>query len=673
MSDFKVFKEALQTHIDEFLKDSPTLYLSSAKKDTMWDIFQESFPDGYNEVFRERREYDCSSCRTFFTEFARVVKIDHNKVVSIWQDLDVMYPFNIVTEHLANYVNSCDIEDRFITPYSKFGTNNNVELLEDNTTITWNHFYYELPQQFVYRGGQTVDTVKSNYRTNKETLQRSITQISASALATVLELINDNNLYKGEEWQKVLVEFQTLRTKYFKLHSKYQDAFLWANSDNAVISKIKNHSIGTLLINLSEGMDLQVAINKYEVIVAPSNYKRSKAVFTESQKKKAEEFVTANGYMDSLYRRFATLEDITINNLLWANRKTTGLLTNSPFDDIKSTKGNKAPDKNKAQQISITDFIAEVLPSAKSVKAFVENTHKNNFVSLIAPQIINSKPIFKWGNNFSWVYTNNLTDSDIKRNVEKFGGKTDGVMRFSIQWNTPNNKNLNDEDAHCITPKGSEIYFGNKYDRYTQGKLDVDIINPNGVAVENITFPSFVYLQDGIYQFFVDTFSNSGYRGFQAEFEFNGQVWQFDIPNPTGRKTQVLKINVNTKTKSMEIISSVNFTTKSSEIWGINTQQWVDVNSVMYSPNYWDGQGVGNRHYMFMLEKCINPDTPSGFFNEYLTEDLYRNHRQVFEALSNKMRVEPSDNQLSGLGFSSTQRNELLVNVENFGLLNIQF
>ncbi|MCB1711611.1 MAG: hypothetical protein KDH96_03760 [Candidatus Riesia sp.] len=673
MSNFKVFKETLQAHIDEFLKNNPTLYLSSAKKDTMWDIFQESFPDGYNEVFRERREYDCSSCRTFFTEFARVVKIDHNKVVSIWQDLDVMYPFNIVTEHLANYVTSCDIEDRFITPYSKFGTNSNVELLEDNTTITWNHFYYQLPQQFVYRGSQTMDTVKANYRANKETLQRSITQISASALATVLELINDNNLYKGEEWQKVLVEFQTLRNKYFKLHSKYQDAFLWANSENTVISKIKNHSIGTLLINLSEGMDLQVAINKYEAIVAPSNYKRSKSVFTESQKKKAEQFVVENGYMDSLYRRFATLEDIIINNLLWANRKTASLLTNSPFDDIKSTKGDTTPNKDKAQQVSITDFVAEVLPSTKNIKVFVENTHNNNFVSLIAPQIIDSKPLFKWGNNFSWVYTNNLTDSDIKRNVEKFGGKTDGVMRFSIQWNTSNNKNLNDEDAHCKLPSGNEIYFSNKIDRITKGSLDVDIIEPIGVAVENITFPSFEYLTSGIYNFFVHTYSNRGYKGFQAEFEFNGQVWQFDIPNPDPYKTTVIKVNVDAKNKTVNIIQSVNFTTKSIENWGISTQQWVDVNSIMYSPNYWNGQGVGNRHYMFMLEKCINPDTPSGFFNEYLTEDLYRNHRQVFEALSNKMRVEQSDNQLSGLGFSSTQRNEVLVTAENFGLLNIQF
>ena len=50
-------------------------------------------------------------------------------------------------------------------------------------------------------------------------------------------------------------------------------------------------------------------------------------------------------------------------------------------------------------------------------------------------------------------------------------------------------------------------------------------------------------------------------------------------------------------------------------------------------------------------------------FNEYLKEDLLK-HKRVFEALGNKMAVADSPDQLSGVGFSSTRRNDVVVKVK---------
>jgi hypothetical protein len=77
------------------------------------------------------------------------------------------------------------------------------------------------------------------------------------------------------------------------------------------------------------------------------------------------------------------------------------------------------------------------------------------------------------------------------------------------------------------------------------------------------------------------------------------------------------------------------------------------------SPNHWNGQ-YGNLHYFFMLEGCKNPNKIRTFHSENLNQDLHP-ERKVLDYLANTLLVEGGDDQLSGVGFNSTMKEEVIV------------
>ena len=676
MDEFLKFKKALQDHFNEMQKDATHLFEVDVDKDELWNTYLDSFPAGTNNIFRERREHDCSCCRQFIKNIGAAVTIKDNQVHTIWELELNDSTYQPVCDALDTFVKAHKVTDIYTTTFPKMGTDFNFEEI-NGRSHRWDHFFLEVPSKFVNKSNSSNEEIKGQFRDTRNVFKRSLDEITMDALDTILELINSNTLYKGEEWKGVLTEFKKYKKEYDKLTSESdKELYAWEKSVTAgiAIGRIRNHSIGTLLVNVSEDMDLDTAVRKYEQITAPSNYKRPKAIFTKKMLEDAKKTITELGYMDSLQRRFATLNDITVNNVLFSNKSAARRMNGA--DDIfgqMEKEVSVSPKKfSKVEEISAQDFIDKVLPTAKEIEAFVENKHEKNFVSMIAPVNPDAKTMFKWNNGLSWAYSGNITDSDMKQNVKAAGGNVDGVLRFSIMWNENQNDN-SDLDAHCLEPDGNEIYFGNCRKPSISrcgGQLDVDITHPmeqmrGKPSVENITWADMTHMKPGVYKFFVNQYAARGSKGFKAEVEFNGEIYAFEYNKPVSGNIRVAEVTLDkngnfTITEKLSGISSVT----SREIWGINTNQFVPVSVISYSPNYFDEQdGIGHRHLFFFLKDCANSEEPNGFYLEFLDNDLMK-HKRVFEALGAKCHVENTDDQLSGIGFSMTKRAELVVKVK---------
>ena len=668
---FEIIRDKLAEQFARMCGDlgNGNLYTTAAGKDEMWDHYLNSFPEGTNPIYRVRREYDCSCCRNFIRQFGNVVSIKDGVVHSIW-DFDIHdNRYQPVFDAMSSYVKSFPVCDYYYTKETKYGCPENREI-KDSKVNTYVHFYVKVPREFsCYSYNDKI----AEHRDTRNVFKRSLDELTLDSIDTVLDLISQGALYRGNEFKETISYFRDYKKVYDSLASESEkELYAWEHSNgrNVSVYRIRNTAIGTLLIDISEGVDLDTAVTKYEHVVAPGNYKRPKEIFTQKMLDDAKKQMEELGYLGSLNRRAATLDDINVNNVLFANKdagRTKACL--DIFDEMSAGLPVNPKKFSRVTEITAEKFVNDVLPRATSVEALVEGRHQRNLVSLVAPGNLATPSMFKWDNGFSWAYSGNLADSDIKQNVAKAGGKTSGCLRFSIQWNELGSYNPDDLDAHCTEPNKNEIDFRAKRSRFSDGELDVDIINPQkGVpAVENIIFTDQAKMKPGDYLFRVHKFSDrGGSDGFRAEIEFDGHITRWDYQGThqggTYIDVAVVTLDKNGNFTMKELIPSVDNVISTREIWGVHTNQFVPVSAICYSPNYWDDNAIGNRHYFFFLKGCHCDETPNGFYNEFLKPELLE-HKRVLAALGSRMKVAESENSLCGLGFSDTQRNELIVKV----------
>ena len=691
--NFTEFNNKIQAQFDNMCKTGK-LFRSKISGNDVWDMYISSFSPEDNKIFRdpESSEHNCNCCKNFIRRYGNIISINENgSMESIFSNIGFVGEYTNSANACNNLLINSKIENVFFETFFELDKKLNYEsckksqelfqlgvkvnfkkyteeevnkfgVVNSTDVYKFEHFNVQLPKQFVDISGKSIEAIMAEYRDAKNVFQRAMEEIPLDTLNLVKDLVNQGSLLDGQTHLYKIEQFIPLKKQYDLATNK--DNWCWVNSYKLPFAKFKNELIGVLCTELAEGKELNEACQAWNKRVDPANYMKAVAPITKKQIEEAKKFVEENGYEESFNRRFATIDDIKASEIFHVNIGTGQIPSVSIFDSVKSTsERHKRSEFDKVEEVSIDKFMADILPTCTSVEAYLENRLEGNMVSLTTANIKESKPIFKWTNNYSWTFNGNLAGKpQIKEEVRSKGGKIDGVLRFSIMW-ADGNGDDSDLDLHCIEPSGGrEIYFSNKVSMKTGGNLDIDIQAPNGkLAVENITYPSLSRMIDGTYKLSIHQFYARNSKGFKAEVEFNGELYSYEYNKPVLGNVQVAEVTL--KNGEFTIVHKLPATDGvgvNKEIYGLETNQFHKVNLVCLSPNHWGNDSVGNKHYMFMLDSCKCPVSIRSFHAENLIPEL-ANHRKVLEVLGNSTMINPTDKQLSGLGFNATVRDELVL------------
>jgi hypothetical protein len=665
MNDFKKFKNAVEQQFQR-MSVLGRLFRVKASKDEMWNLYLSSFPEGTNKLYRTRREYDCSCCRHFIHTMGNVVGVgEDNALISIW-DITCDDPtYQTVADRMSSLIHMRLIDNAFLHTERFVGADKTYEHAFGEKVTTWNHFAVGLHSDVVLLGPD-IGPQLSQERASHDVLIRGLEKTKIDALDTVLDLISQGSLYRGDEHKDNVERFKHLKQQ-FDAQSTYgrQDALVWNNLQRIPVARFTNTAIGTLVLDLSEGTEVEPAVRRYEKMVAPENYKRPTALVTRAMIESAKATIQELGLGGALNRRYAHLNDISASDILFADRSIVkslrghdvlGVLDSLPVKT--SSHGFKEVEK-----VTMDDFLINILPRCESVELYVENKHATRFVSLITAEDPTAPHLFKWDNPFSWSYIGDYADS-IKERVKKAGGSVTGDLCCRLSWS-----NTDDLDLHMTEPGGYEIYFANKTQPSPSGGvLDVDMnacLPLTSSPVENIVYADKRRMKEGVYTLFVRQFRQREQTnfGFTVEFDWLGEVFTYHYANLLRDSNNVFVARFGyTRENGVKLFDTLPSEQLSRRVWGLDTQMFHRVNLICQSPNFWHSS-IGNQHYLFMLEGCRNEGSARGIYNEFLRDDLTK-HRKVIEMVGAKMRTEEDQEQLSGLGFSYSQDAEVVVKVK---------
>jgi hypothetical protein len=670
------------------------LFRSNVSGQQVWDTYLKSFSKENDPVFRdtESSSHNCNNCKNFIRRYGNIVSINENgELESIFTIAGLNTP-----EEYQNSIFMCNdllinskVENVFFEtydelnslPYEKCSKTNTVfrlgiaqnfkqytteevakfGVVNTEKVYEFNHFHLDIPTAFVDKSGKSIGQIEGIYRDKYSVFKRTMEEVSLSTYQMCIDLINEGALVNSDKYVSALEQYIIFKQNYGNSSNKENYCWNTTYSLDESFAKFGNSNIGANFLKAVEKgeKELDEICTSFNKLEDPSNKFKANSAVTNAMKIAAMKTIEELGITEQFNRRHTTLDDIKANTVGYINRDATKAKINLfAMDENSDNSIYQKKQFDNVDAITIEELLSNI-ENYSSVELLLENDM--SLFNMTSPTDPNLSSIFKYGNNHSFTVNGDLAgESTIKQQVALAGGKTDAAIRFSLLWNDKDTPGILDFDLHCLESKGDEIFYLHKRSYKTDGWLDVDMIRPNGIGIENITHEKIPNM-DLVY--FIRNYDGGSNQGFKAELVINGETHSYHYNKPVvGSNTDIKVVTIKA---NGEIIHHLPSNTSSTKLWNLDTLKFHKVSCICPSPNYWNIQS-GTLHHLFAIKGCHNDKAIKTFHIDNLIPELLKD-RKALQVLAEIKKVEPVGNQFAGVCFNATYRRSIILRVVKGG------
>lgn len=347
----------------------------------------------------ERKVRDCHACRRFIDVFGGLVTIDHlgHQRSALWSPTDVPMAYRDAARSLAGVVSKARVESVFHSSERILG-HAVMGVRKDDPRELWTHFSVAIPPSEVWRS-KVLDASQAMAQSiqDYDMLTRGLAEFEVEHFRKAHAMLTSEALFRSEKHEGLAKWLLDLRESIASARGT-RGNLIWRAVAAAPSGwcHIRSGMIGTLLVDLKDGLPIETVKRRWGEKMHPLQYQRPQAAPTVGQIVQAEKLVEKLGVARALERRFAKLVDV---QTIWTPRAPkTPQATPAP-----GVFGHLRPDARPApliasenvQLMTFEKFARVVLPEAEQIDLFVE-PKLDAFVAYVTAQHADAPPVLQW-------------------------------------------------------------------------------------------------------------------------------------------------------------------------------------------------------------------------------------------------------------------------------------